>query len=567
MTPVRGASVFLALLVFLGWFALLRPTALGGPANYVIVSGASMEPTYHEGDLVVVRRSSSYAAGDIVAYLIRSDSQPAGITVIHRIIGEDADGFITQGDNREEIDPWRATPANVRGAAWLHVPMVGTYVTWLRQPSHLGMLAGAIFLVGALHPANQHRRRRHRMKRNFGSSGPRLPVGGEFSRYQSGFTGLAVAAASLVAVFLVLGLIAFNTASHRSAPVGGRLYAETGTYDYAIVMEPSTLYPDGVLRNPQQGVVSESDAQTGPPSAFTSIAREAALRFRYELDSDVPVTLRGTVAADLVIRPTGGEWSRSQELLAPQKFDGLTVSPTIAVDLTEVGALIGQIEKETGLSAGTYELMVVARVVAQGERDGVPFESTFESPFTATYTRTLITPPSTLTTTTEATSTETVIVERSLSLGIWSPSVAAARTLSVVGFAAALGGLLASGGYLALGLRSDEQARIRTRYGARLVDVRASESRRDAKAVRVATIRDLARLAERCGSVILHAPRPDGHRYFVRDGDDTYEYVVGSGPDTGGVTSLKFTEVDAVPFGVTKGIKSTNDSGSDSQPD
>ncbi len=71
-----------------------------------------------------------------------------------------------------------------------------------------------------------------------------------------------------------------------------------------------------------------------------------------------------------------------------------------------------------------------------------------------------------------------------------------------------LGLLLMAGGYLALGLRNDEEARIRARYGSRLVSVAGPETERTADAVRVATMRDLARLAERFGSVILHAPLP-----------------------------------------------------------
>jgi len=82
-----------------------------------------------------------------------------------------------------------------------------------------------------------------------------------------------------------------------------------------------------------------------------------------------------------------------------------------------------------------------------------------------------------------------------------------------------------SGGSFAYALYTDERARIRARYGARLVDVEVPPVIGE-EAIRVASIRDLARLAERAGTVILHTPLPGGHRYFVRDGDDTYEYIV-----------------------------------------
>jgi signal peptidase I len=63
------AVVFVAALT--AWFFTLRPGSLGGPATYVLVRGISMEPTYHDGDLVVIRRSSSYRVSDIVAYNLR----------------------------------------------------------------------------------------------------------------------------------------------------------------------------------------------------------------------------------------------------------------------------------------------------------------------------------------------------------------------------------------------------------------------------------------------------------------------------------------------------------------
>ena len=50
-----AAIVMLAM----GWVTVLRPAVLGGDAAYVIVDGRSMEPTYEDGDLVLVRRSSS----------------------------------------------------------------------------------------------------------------------------------------------------------------------------------------------------------------------------------------------------------------------------------------------------------------------------------------------------------------------------------------------------------------------------------------------------------------------------------------------------------------------------
>ena len=127
------------------WFATLRPASLGGPATYVIVRGISMEPTYHSGDLVIVRRRPAYQTGDIVAYTIPAGEVGGGLSVIHRIIGGSPDaGFTTKGDNNAESDPWRPTVGQIEGTTWLVLPRAGAIMSILRAPIMMASLAAAI---------------------------------------------------------------------------------------------------------------------------------------------------------------------------------------------------------------------------------------------------------------------------------------------------------------------------------------------------------------------------------------------------------------------------------------
>ncbi len=136
--------VVLAILA-LTWAVFLRPRSLGGSVTYVLVSGESMEPTLHDGDLVIVRSRSSYEPGDIVAFRVN------GRIVIHRIVGPAAnnDGFSTRGDNTTGTDPWQPTIDQVLGAAWVRVPSAAGVVIFLRDPIHLAALAAgiAVFLI------------------------------------------------------------------------------------------------------------------------------------------------------------------------------------------------------------------------------------------------------------------------------------------------------------------------------------------------------------------------------------------------------------------------------------
>lgn len=118
-----------------GWAVYLRPASLGGPAGYVIVSGSSMEPMMHTGDLAVVRRQADYGIGEVVAYRIPKEDVGGGMLVIHRVIGGALDeGLVLQGDNRDTKDMWRPGAADVVGALWWHIPHAGTAMFLLRTP-------------------------------------------------------------------------------------------------------------------------------------------------------------------------------------------------------------------------------------------------------------------------------------------------------------------------------------------------------------------------------------------------------------------------------------------------
>jgi signal peptidase len=134
---------------FVAWFVLLRPTFLGGSTSYVLVSGTSMLPTLHSGDLVIVHKHQTYAKGDLVAYHVPKGDPAAGDLVIHRILRRLPDGgYLTKGDNNSLPDIWRPTPRDVAGKEWLRVPHAQAVVSSVRRPPVIAALAA--ILVAAL---------------------------------------------------------------------------------------------------------------------------------------------------------------------------------------------------------------------------------------------------------------------------------------------------------------------------------------------------------------------------------------------------------------------------------
>lgn len=140
---VRSLTGWLVLVLLLvAWAVTFRPTQLGGPATYIVVSGDSMEPVLHEGDLVLLRAQKTYDVGDIVTFAVPKGEPGEGALVIHRLIGAEGEAWIPQGDNRDVADAWRPTDDDIKGELWMHLPRGGERLMTIMQPPLLAALAG-----------------------------------------------------------------------------------------------------------------------------------------------------------------------------------------------------------------------------------------------------------------------------------------------------------------------------------------------------------------------------------------------------------------------------------------
>jgi signal peptidase len=147
LKPIGLCVTLLTVVIGALW---LRPQSLGGRAGYVIVSGRSMQPTLRGGDLVAVRRQSTYRVGDVVTYRIGAGVF-RGRRIIHRILGGNAtEGFVLRGDNKHEDDLWRPRPSDIEGALWFRLPAVGRAVAFVRTPTAIAAIAGGLAFAFAL---------------------------------------------------------------------------------------------------------------------------------------------------------------------------------------------------------------------------------------------------------------------------------------------------------------------------------------------------------------------------------------------------------------------------------
>ncbi|MGB9112459.1 MAG: signal peptidase I [Acidimicrobiales bacterium] len=155
----RGAVSLLTIALFFGAWILLAPPALGGRNTYVVTSGVSMLPHFHAGDLVILRKESTYRVGEVAAY----QNHELGVVVMHRIIAIRDGHYVFKGDNNDFIDSYEPTKSQIVGAEWVHLSRVGRVLTGLRIPGVAAALLALLWILSLERTrVSRRRRRRHR---------------------------------------------------------------------------------------------------------------------------------------------------------------------------------------------------------------------------------------------------------------------------------------------------------------------------------------------------------------------------------------------------------------------
>ena len=161
----RVAGWILLVVMATAALVLVVPILRGEPSRLLIVSGHSMDPTFHTGDLVLAWPGSGYEVGDIAPYRVPEGEPGAGGLVIHRIIGGDGTaGFVMQGDNNPTPDIWMPRNEDIIGRQVLLVPRVGELMAWVRQPAVLAALIAGLVTAAAVSGGLSRARRPHRRR-------------------------------------------------------------------------------------------------------------------------------------------------------------------------------------------------------------------------------------------------------------------------------------------------------------------------------------------------------------------------------------------------------------------
>jgi signal peptidase I len=508
---ILSSTIFF--LVVASWLLLLRPVTLGGPASYIIVSGPSMEPSFHTGDLAVLHKQDRYQPGDVAAFLT-----PGGI-VIHRVLDEPEPGIYRfKGDNNSFIDPWLPTRENILGKLWVHLPGAGFILNNLRHPVNLAALGCLAVLLLLDEPV----KRKGRKKR-----GRRMDMNNKIKL--SGITAPLWALVLLIPASLlsILGLtgafISLRQPLQRTSEVPTQHFQHTSAFVYTIRTEPSVLYPTSAVG--PVGPLPPSEPTSSPARIFSRLIRTLDLDFYYQLVSDHPAQINGKMQT-LVRVSAGDGWSHELSRTSEIVFEGVSVQSRTAIDFAQVQDLIEQVEEETGYYSGSYLLEIVPQVSLSGFLGGADLNTVYAPVFTAVIEPQYTTFESQLSQVQLVEQTEQVTLTQTIQLLGLQLTVRTARFMSLAAAAVGLLAVLVLSLVVFIGIGQTRLEQIQARYGGMIVSV-SSTKLLSGPAVQVASMQDLVRVAQRDGSVILHKQRDDGSNlFFIPDGNIVYSYLV-----------------------------------------
>lgn len=497
----RQPNIIINLLMvvcFLAIWYFFAPGSLGGRVEYVIVNGNSMEPDYQRGDLVIIAQASSYQVGDVVTY---RDNQIEAY-VIHRIIGEESGRYILKGDNNSWIDNTRPDRTQILGKQWLFIPKVGQQIFWLRKPLNMALVTlvlGGGIIFSMVMQSDQEKtppKRRRKQKSNIGIL--------EYVLY-----GLSI----FVFLFLVLTIFSFTKpVMDKAAPIP---YQQTGVFSYS-ANGSTTVYDDGQV-------------ETGEP-VYLKSACVVDFQYSYSFNGPDLEFISGTNALSAVIQNDKTGWKKTLELSPRNSFNAVGFVNNASLDLCNLISMIRGIEEETGVRNSIYSVIIQSEILVEGILAGVQFRDMYTQPlyFKLDDVQFYLsgnsseTKPSFLSR--ENSIDNPLMVEKDINFLGTKISVKLIRALSILGMLISLCAVVILWLYIDHLSKVDRNGYIRLKYGQIIIETAISGWDKSIMIVDVVNIDELAKIANRHNTMILHTFRDAKHFYLVENEGTVYRY-------------------------------------------
>ncbi len=490
------------------WFTF-APVQFGGQASYIMIAGASMEPSLHYGDLVVAHEERTYEVGDVATY-----RHPTIGPVIHRIIERVGDTYTFKGDNNDWIDSYEPTSAELIGKSWIHIPGAANIILKLRSSVGFVLLSFAIGIMVLITFS-----RKSLLNDDQPKKGERTVTERNRSLNFSGYLeGTLFALGAILLGAILLGVFAFTNPLTQLVPADIP-YEHRGTFSYEAVGSPS-VYDEGKIK-------------TGD-AIFHALIHEFDLAFQYQLSTPEIKDLTGSYQILLEVSEPNG-WRRQIELFPFTEFQGDSFTTEATINLGYVLTLIDRLKTNTDFTRQVFNVDIISEVNVQGDLGGQAFEDAFlprlsfqlddvqlylagSSPFEEGTDPLVPVQSGFLLRQQQIPATLNI-------LGL-KPTVQTARWIAGVALGVSLLSIAAIlYPFLRASMKSPTE-KIRIQFNEVLLDIRELPKKASGEDIDVNRFEDLAKLAEKNGSLIFHHVEANQHTYLLQDGESTYRFVL-----------------------------------------
>ena len=499
----------LILVLMAALWLTFAPVQFGGQASYIMIAGASMEPRLHYGDLVVAREEITYEVGDVVTY-----RHPKIGPVIHRIIERTGDTYTFKGDNNDWIDSYKPTSSELVGKSWIHIPGAANIILKLRSSMGIVLLSFAIGIMVLITFS-----RNSLLNDDQPKKGDRTVTERNKSLNFSGYLeGTLFALGTILLGAILLGLFAFTNPLTQLIPADIP-YEHRGTFSYEAVGSQS-IYDEGKI-------------ETGD-ALFHALIHQFDLTFRYQLSTPEMKDLVGSYQMFLEVSEPNG-WRRQIELIQDTEFQGESFATEATINLGYILTLIDRLKANTDFTRQVFNVDIISEVNVQGDLGGQAFEDAFlpRLSFQLDDVQLYLAGSSSFE---EGTDPLVPVqsgfllrqqqIPATLNILGLKPTVQTARWIAGVALGVSLLGIAAILYPFLRASMKNPSEKIRIQFDKILLDIQTLPKKVASKAIDVDRFEDLAKLAEKTGSMIFHHVEANKHTYLLQDGEITYRFVL-----------------------------------------
>ena len=489
-----SAFLLIGFIVFLIFFS---PIQLGGQTAYIVIYGNSMEPDFHSGDLIITKHALEYQIGDLVAYR----NKDLNNYVFHRIIGQNNDRYILQGYNNPNEDSYHPYKSEIVGKYWFQMQQMGAIIQNLRIPASFILAAILSYALWSILMKNESKK---------GNKKRIVPIQ---------YWGIIIEAFSLIFMILLifsLGLCLFSFSRPLIISVKEPFqYEHSGTFFYSANVPPG-LYDSTLLHD-------------GDP-IFPKLSCEINIGFGYYFAGIPANNMQGTYQITAKILDDQSGWVRNFLVSQAVPFTGDYFVSNSMINLCQIEEYIDTIEKATGLFPSYYLLNITPRIEVSGLFNGQTFSDYFEPSLVFRFDKLHfylnraggeLDPLNTI-------KTSSVLISKtkanSVSFLDWIIDIYTLRAISlIILFLSSLWLIILIRFICNIKDKSQEEY-IKLKYSSLLINARKKDSTGTISIIKIDTIDELAKLAEKFDTYIFYRKDATNHYYTVHSNDRIYEF-------------------------------------------